>query len=67
MINNLHDSIHSGVTFEELVNTIHSNEKKPVSPEKVMMVYLDIMALKMKDARHLLKERMVEVLAEVNR
>lgn len=52
-----HDSLLDGITFEDLIITLQSNEKV-IDEEAVKRVFEDLVWTNLKDARFLLKEKM---------
>ena len=52
-----HDSLLDGITFEDLIITLQSNEKV-IDEEAVKRVFEDLVRANLKDARFLLKEKM---------
>jgi hypothetical protein len=61
---NMTDSIISGITFQELIETLQANEKE-INEESVMRTYRNILAANEKDAEYELKANMARIIKEL--
>lgn len=55
------DNILDGITFQELITTVHCN-CRTVTPEAVMQEFETILAIRMEDARFLLRNNLSEIM-----
>ena len=58
---NVGDSILDGITFDDLIITLQSNERV-IDEEVVIRVFEDILRANLKDARHVLKDNIKFIL-----
>ena len=61
----LYDNILDGITFDDLIVTLQSNEPT-IDEEAVLRVFEDIVRANLKDARYILKQRMAFIIKEAN-
>jgi hypothetical protein len=55
-----HDSILDGITYNDLITTIQSNEKE-INEQTVQKVFSEILNSQLEDAKNLLKENMSRI------
>jgi uncharacterized protein YqgV (UPF0045/DUF77 family) len=58
---NFADLIMSGVTFGELIETLQANERV-IDEEAVLRTYNNIIAAQQKDANHILRSKMEQII-----
>ena len=55
------DNILDGITFQELITTVHCN-CKTVTPKAVLQEFETILAIRMEDARFILRNNLSEIM-----